>query len=96
MARTKLMVIRACDKTLNLSSLLLNREYGRKMVHPFKIKLTLPAQKPVTIKKKQTTCINDKGMEETEIYFLLINHICFSFLIILSLIIDIFNLLAYH
>ena len=29
----------------------MNREYGRKRVRPFKIKLTLPAQKTVTIKK---------------------------------------------
>ena len=34
----------------NLPQWLMNREYGRKKVCPFKIKLTLPAQKAVTIK----------------------------------------------
>ena len=46
MARTKLTVGRAYEKMHYL-----NREYGRKSVRPFKIKLTLPAQKIVTIKK---------------------------------------------
>ena len=51
MARTKLTVRRSYEKTHNLPPWLMNREYGRKRVRPFKIKLTLPAQKTVTIKK---------------------------------------------
>ena len=51
MARTKLTVRRAYEKTRNLPPWLLNREYGRKRVRPLKIKLTLPTQKTVTIKK---------------------------------------------
>ena len=48
---TKLTVRRSYEKTRNLPPWLMNREYGRKMVRPFKIKLTSPAQKTVTIKK---------------------------------------------
>ena len=51
MARTKLTVRRAYEKTRNLPPWLLNREYGRKRVRSLKIKLTLPTQKTVTIKK---------------------------------------------
>ena len=51
MARTKLTVRRGYKKTRNLPLWLLNREYGRKSVRHFKIKLSLPAQKTVTIKK---------------------------------------------
>ena len=48
---TKLTVRRSYEKTRNLPPWLMNREYGRKRVRPFKIKLTSPAQKTVTIKK---------------------------------------------
>ena len=51
MARTKLTVRRGYEKTRNLPPWLLNREYGRKRVRSLKIKLTLPTQKTVTIKK---------------------------------------------
>ena len=51
MARTKLTVRRAYEKMHYLPPWLMNIEYGRKSVRPFKIKLTLPAQKIVTIKK---------------------------------------------
>ena len=50
MARTKLMVRRAYEKTRNLPPWLMNREYGRKRVPPFKIKLILPAHETVTMK----------------------------------------------
>ena len=58
------MVRRAYEKTRNLPPWLMNREYGRKRVPPLKIKLILPAQETVTIKKKRTTCKNDKRTEE--------------------------------
>ena len=52
MVRTKLTLRRSYEKTLNLASWLMKREYGRKRVRPFnKIKLILPAQKTVAIKK---------------------------------------------
>ena len=51
MVRTKLTLRRSYEKTLNLASWLMKREYGRKRVRPFEIKLILPAQKTVAIKK---------------------------------------------
>ena len=51
MVRTKLTLRRSYEKTLNLASWLMKREYGRKRILPFKIKLILPAQKTVAIKK---------------------------------------------
>ena len=45
MTRTKLTVRRSNEKTRNLPPWLMNREYGRKRVCTFKIKLNLPAKK---------------------------------------------------
>ena len=39
----------------NLPLWLLNRDYGKRKLHPFKVKVTLPEQKLVTINKNGQT-----------------------------------------
>ena len=39
----------------NLPLWLLNRDYGKRKLHPFKVKVTLPKQKLVTINKNGQT-----------------------------------------
>ena len=51
MVRTKVAVRRLPDKTSRLPTWMVNREYGKKTVYPFKMKQTLPAQWAVNITK---------------------------------------------
>ena len=53
MVRTKLIARRSYEETRNLQTLIVNREYGKRRILPFKIKQTLPAQKTVDIKKNR-------------------------------------------
>ena len=46
MVRTKLTARKQYEKTRNLPVWLLNKDYGRKKIRPFKVKVTLPEQKP--------------------------------------------------
>ena len=45
MVRTKLTERRSYEKMRNLSVWLLNRDYGKRRVCPFKVKVTLPEKK---------------------------------------------------
>ena len=53
MLRTKLTARRSYEKTRKLPAWMVNRDYGnkKKRIYPLKIKLALPAQKTVNIKK---------------------------------------------
>ena len=55
MARTKLTARKSYEKTRNLPVWLLNRDYGKRKLCPFKVKVTLPEQKFVNIKKNGQT-----------------------------------------
>ena len=55
MARTKLTARKSYEKTRNLPVWLLNRDYGKRKLYPFKVKVTLPEQKFVNIKKNGQT-----------------------------------------
>ena len=51
MVRTKLTARKQYEKTRNLPVWLLNKDYGRKKIRPFKVKVTLPERKTANIKK---------------------------------------------
>lgn len=55
MVKTKLTARRMYKKTRNLSAWYLNRDYVKRKLHPFKVKVTLPKQMAVNIKKNGQT-----------------------------------------
>ena len=55
MVKTKLTARRMYEKTRNLSAWYLNRDYVKRKLHTFKVKVTLPKQMAVNIKKNGQT-----------------------------------------
>ena len=55
MISTKLTTRRVYEKTRNLPAWILNRDQGKRKLFPFKVKVTLPEQKTVNIKKNGQT-----------------------------------------
>lgn len=53
MVRTELTARRSYEETHNLQTWMVNREYGKRRILPFKIKQTLPAQNTVDLKKNR-------------------------------------------
>ena len=54
MARTKLTTRKSYEKTRNLPVWLLNRDYCKRKLRPFKVKVTFPKQKICTISRRMT------------------------------------------
>lgn len=55
MVRTKLIAGRVYEKTGNLPAWLLNRDYCKRKISPFIVKMTLPEQTTVNIKMNGQT-----------------------------------------
>ena len=53
MVRTELTARRSYEETHPLQTWMVNREYGKRRILPFKIKQTLPAQNTVDLKKNR-------------------------------------------